>query len=53
MDPLSVFVPTTNVLTVPNTPTTPIVTNSTNIANHDMIPRKFKNNGLEDFLGFL
>ncbi|CAH1422464.1 unnamed protein product [Lactuca virosa] len=51
--PLLVYAPTNDIRKSRNTPTTPIMIKSTNVAFSDVIPIKNKNRGLEFFVEFL
>ena len=51
--PLFVYVHAAVVVRAPNTPSTPIIITSNNVAFTPIIPDKLQDQGLEDFMRFL
>ena len=51
--PLFVYIPAPAVVRAPNTPSTPIIITSNNVAFSPFIPEKLRGQGLEDFMRFL
>ena len=51
--PLFVYIPAPAVVRASNTPTTPIIITSNNVAFNPFIPEKFQGQGFEEFMRFL
>ena len=51
--PLFVYVPPAAVVRAPNTPTTPLIITSNNVAFSPIVPEKLQDQGLEEYLQFL
>ena len=51
--PLFVYLPSTAVVRAQNTPTTPIIITSNNVAFSPIVPEKLQDQGLDEYLQFL